>query len=119
MNQLFLPYELAVMAKEKGFDDHCFMFYYNNGKGNTLTDDAIFKTGTDSNPVNAPLYQQIFDWLESVKKIKVRKIPSTSGVDWWEIWRWQSQRDSAGYWKQEVFRPENINEAIKKAFELI
>jgi hypothetical protein len=61
MKHLFVPYELALLAREKGFNESCFMFYYNDGDG--LTDDGIFKTGTDSNPCDAPLYQQLVDWF--------------------------------------------------------
>jgi hypothetical protein len=71
MKHLFVPYELALLAKEKGFNESCFMFYYNDGDG--LTDDGIFKTGTDSNPCNAPLYQQLVDWFRVKHNIQIQQ----------------------------------------------
>ena len=61
MNKEFIPYEQALALKELGFDEPCFVFYYGDGYG--PTDDTIFKTSTDSNPCNAPLYQQAFRWF--------------------------------------------------------
>lgn len=31
MKHLFIPYELAVIALEKGFDERCVAMYYNYG----------------------------------------------------------------------------------------
>lgn len=30
--------------------------------------------------------------LETVHRIKIRQIPTTSGKDWWEIWKWNSEQ---------------------------
>lgn len=71
MKHLFIPYELAVMAKEKGFKEKCFGYY----------DDYFNKPELKIKPTEgdqyhdqlciAPLYQQIVDWLRRVHSIYI------------------------------------------------
>jgi len=71
MKHLFLPYELALLAKEKGFDEPCLMaFYGENNYGQPF--DKLFLPASfgkyknslaSLNNIAAPLYQQIIDWL--------------------------------------------------------
>ena len=68
MKHLFVDYELAVKLKEKGFDEPCLA-------GFLIADDGQFSIyGIDTNHeslseieeenwLNAPLYQQVVDWL--------------------------------------------------------
>ena len=73
MKNLFIPYELALLAKEKGFNYPCLGFY-------TLSTDPPeliqFKmdedwgckrnrdlTSHESIFISAPLFEQIFDWF--------------------------------------------------------
>ncbi len=65
MKHLFLPYELAVIAKEKGFNEDC-LKYYDYDK--TLKDPNMVTVGRCNNELfvdlcAAPLYQQITDWF--------------------------------------------------------
>lgn len=71
MQELFVPYELAVKLKELGFDEYCLCKY--NASGDLVTIGCY----SDSHPIHlavnqsdiceahvlAPLYQQVFDWL--------------------------------------------------------
>lgn len=73
MQHLFLPYHLAVIAKEKGFTGKCLGFYGRsfplyNFDNFYLQDRQIF--GGDIK-CNAPLYQQIVDWFREEHKIFV------------------------------------------------
>lgn len=74
---MFVPYELAVLAKQKGFDEDCLKFYYGDGWG--LTSDSIFKTSSDSNPIDAPTYDQLQNWLRTKHKIYIELI-----IDGWQ-----------------------------------
>jgi len=62
MEKLFVPYELAVKLKEKGFDEDCLKFwnFYQNSKKVNLYDHkddlAIFN-------IKAPIFQQVIDWF--------------------------------------------------------
>ncbi len=67
MSHLFIPYQLAVMAKEKGFSESCFAEYV-QWDGSTPWIN-IYQDGNPEDTQNytkeceAPLYQQIVDWL--------------------------------------------------------
>lgn len=84
MNHLFVPYELAVKLKEKGFDEYCFAHYEVNN--NVIIKRAILKSSAqiyynqnNINPNNqygdrfctAPLYQQAVDWLREKHNIHI------------------------------------------------
>ncbi len=56
MKHLFLPYELAVIAKEKGYDEECFASYREDGSIQFDDPEGFGKWA-------APIYQQIIDWL--------------------------------------------------------
>lgn len=72
MQHLFVPYELALLAKEKGFYERCLALYI---RGNNLYaaltgDREIGKEGfgsmynnMDNEDIAAPLYQQLVDWF--------------------------------------------------------
>lgn len=79
MKTLFVPYELAVIAKEKGFNEPCLFCYrgefdlYCHSLGGYL-EDVEFKANSDFKDylvnerkpnywISAPLYQQIVDWF--------------------------------------------------------
>lgn len=69
MKNLFVPYEIALLAKEKEFDEPC-LSSYNTKKQLTIAStfglknsdliDDFLKYGYE---VTAPLYQQIIDWF--------------------------------------------------------
>lgn len=82
MMKIFLPYELALFAKEKGFDKPCFAMYDTQLQGD------MFKISGDHRLVNykngttdliavydwiitAPTHQQVVDWLLEDHKIYV------------------------------------------------
>jgi|ERR1017187_5834217 hypothetical protein len=69
MKHLFVPYELAVKLKEKGFDWNCIKFWV-DGKLILALNTDIGNTNTQLSKllekyVAAPLYQQVTDWLIS------------------------------------------------------
>ena len=68
MKHLFVPYELSVKLKEKGFDEDC-IAYYDVEDGNALKPIPMgqeinaFRSNTNSLMVATPIYQQVVDWL--------------------------------------------------------
>lgn len=70
MKHLFVPYELAAIAKEKDFDEPC-MGYWNDEVFNWMTDyhqNHGGETNSEfekiSHLVAAPIYQQLIDWFK-------------------------------------------------------
>jgi hypothetical protein len=56
MKHLFIPYELALKLKEKGFNEPCFGFYIQGVLHPKLPDSTTIL-------LHAPLYQQVIDWF--------------------------------------------------------
>lgn len=63
MKNLFVPYEIALIAKEKGFNEPCLAEYDLLDKQLELIDSLEFPSKNLKNNLCAPLYQQIIDWL--------------------------------------------------------
>jgi hypothetical protein len=76
MNHLFVPYEVAVKLKEKGFDELCLAWY--NSKKTLYAKQQDGMGGYMSTMQNAevkvegyctaPLYQQVFQWFRDRHK---------------------------------------------------
>jgi hypothetical protein len=91
MKYLFVPYTLALLAKEKGFDEPCLAYYYKD-IDETIMDLCLFSrsdcrdiTGFSYKDVNeffitAPLYQQLVDWFRDKHSIII-EIPSDHTSD--------------------------------------
>jgi hypothetical protein len=80
MKHLFVPYELAKLAKEKGFDEECYNYYT---LGRPQDDSRLigfrgmngwqahvpfnmntkYKSKENKDEFSAPLYQQLVDWF--------------------------------------------------------
>lgn len=72
MKHLFIPYEIAVIAKEKGFDEPCLKWYSSNGKLNNNVGDILSENQKSLyGCCAAPLYQQIIDWLREKHNIYI------------------------------------------------
>ncbi len=74
MKHLFVPYEIALQLKEKGFDEPCFGIWMERG--------AIFDIlyvarqedawmANENNGILAPLYQQVIDWFREKHSIDI------------------------------------------------
>jgi len=69
MKHLFLPYDLALLAKEKGFDEPC-MKGVKDGHEFTTCGFNLTNSG-NTHEYTLPLYQQLVDWFR-MKGIEVR-----------------------------------------------
>lgn len=122
MKHLFVPYELALKLKEKGFDEKCLGFYYNPKKIFSKEKDVweleilnFFKPSSNSEleeintfTIAAPLYQQVIDWL-ALKGIAIER-------------RWYSSDKIYKYWierKNGTFVSQSKDKAIEEALKLI
>lgn len=63
----FVPYELAVKLKEKGFDYPCIGHYVNNQLYVTHYQNAFHSDNNES--VDAPTIYQVLKWLRKEKRI--------------------------------------------------
>ena len=78
MKNLFVPYNLAVLAKEKGFNIPVLACYDGRKESNPLVQLDNSLHGIDYNKwdnlaTSAPLYQQLIDWFFNNHKIIVRR----------------------------------------------
>ncbi len=68
MKNLFIPYELALIAKEKGFNEPCIAMFLENKELYSLNNPTSdFSTVTNEGKkynIAAPLYQQLLDWFK-------------------------------------------------------
>lgn len=69
MKHLFVPYELALKLKEKGFEEKC-LGYYLGQRQNPNENDFILEENQCNkehpdwvSTISAPLYQQVVDWV--------------------------------------------------------
>lgn len=110
MKHLFVPYEIALLAKEKGFDEPCLAIYENKELHTWRVADTLVqqKDLANSDSIVAPLYQQLIDWFreKNIKLVEGRQ-------DGWII---LTKYDSAYIIHKEVY---TIIEALKEAFKLI
>ena len=74
LQSLFVPYEIAVAVKERGFNEPCLTYWFTPSNWAGTSNIALLRTKDisfdgyinqkDSN-TTAPIYQQVFEWLES------------------------------------------------------
>ncbi len=89
MKNLFLPYNLAVIAKEKGFSESCFGLYVTDNYGGTKENPMLISvgghwgSGINSSMIDcvkfnlketecpAPLFQQMINWFRIKHDISI------------------------------------------------
>jgi len=142
MKNLFVPYELALQLKGKGFKENCLGFYSssaNAGDNNfsqhwfarALDQDkhnpdwVEFSDLTNDKSCLAPLYQQAIDWFDS-KNILIFISPYESGIDGgseitfnWDIMHKETMEQLATDHSTYDTRTQALTVAIKEALTLI
>jgi hypothetical protein len=116
MKHLFIPYRLALIAKEKGFNDSCFGGYYlfENKPDLCIYQDENEFSDSKEIILQAPLYQQIVDWFREKHKIFIMldctntKYPNGN---------WECEIHSNNDKKYGHFGFENYYEALNKSIE--
>lgn len=131
MKHLFIPYELAVISKEKGFDEMCLAYYNelgnNNengpfGKPNISEITNIYggyQTDLKSKLTAAPLSQQIIDWFREKHgiHIKIELEAGKSNYYWGEINYFSKKTGLSCKTHTDYYSA--LNAAITEAFKLI
>ena len=95
MKQQFVPYEIAIKLKEKGFNEPCLANYCDKdlipyrGYPDEGDEDSNFSTTINENItslwVTAPLWQQVIDWLSIVHNIHIGICHQSNGM--FDIWK--------------------------------
>lgn len=137
MKHLFVPYEIALKLKEKGFDEPC-LGYYSPHNLNYVYHDTIysniweeFKGSNNGLPV--PLYQQVIDWFREKHKLMLIQscVPSkNNSLLFGFIIQYLNELEEAGTSKVMIHRRERntsgyesyyeaLNKAIEEALKLI
>lgn len=127
MKNLFVPYEIALKLKEKGFDESCFGYYDNfpNHILRPFEQDNDSFTPSSSNISGdfqclAPLYQQVIDWFESKKEIYFsRDFHWDMSVSYMLLRKRENGRDflhRTSYFENPY---EALNKAIEESLKLI
>jgi hypothetical protein len=63
MKNEFVPYDIALGAKEIGFNEKCLAFYTDDKDLFINKNLEIFPNVLSKSKINAPLYQQLFRWF--------------------------------------------------------
>lgn len=122
MKHLFIPYELALHLKEKGFDEDCLAYYTSEKMFVTVEQNTFNKEirvcttnkvkehkFPETMCVDAPLYQQVITWFKEQHNIKIHE----ASQDGWFV---RGKLDGAWITLKEVF---TLDEAIEEALKLI
>lgn len=126
MSDLFVPYEIALIAKEKGFDELCFGVYYANTK-----DFPIELEIRDNNDLNskfiraradrlciAPMYQQLINWFREKHEIEIYAIKQVEENEYGGIVGWCGVEEYSTKSCAPTYN-EALDKALIEAFKLI
>ena len=124
MKHLFVPYEIALLAKEKGFDEHCLAYHSFYKDNNGLF--TMCKAGSAKNSVEqvtAPLYQQLVDWFREKHYFLINIIDGNTKNEWWfqVIDLKNNPTVASTIEKDTVYNTyyEALNKALEESFNLI
>jgi hypothetical protein len=132
MKSLFVPYKIAKLAKEKGFDEPCLAYYGDlsqalfgvqpNDKISFRKNSTLEESHNNKNITSAaPLYQQLVDWFRE-KHLLILSINLVN--DHW--WSWSIIFVHPDNTTDDIIpdsRKDNyhnsLNEVLEEAFKLI
>lgn len=131
MKHLFVPYELALKLKEKGFDEECFYRYNHNGSGSPnpkwdgkLVNNRKWERFADYDDcIAAPLYQQVVDWFREKYSIEIEIASTMEGGYYYYIFtntEDEERFEDLEYTeKKKLTYYEALTKAIEEAFTLL
>lgn len=125
MKHLFVPYDIALIAKEKGFVDPC-IAKYQNMKNPKFPSDFLSRTDWDVEFINipeikqlaAPLYQQLIDWFRNKHDIVIW-IETAPYVNMFNYRYYIETYDNKAEGMKTNDYYEALNEALIEGFKLI
>ena len=75
MNEDFVPKEIALKLREKGFDEPCYGYYHRDGGDNSFevcgNGDRDFQNSKNQYRVAAPTIPQVLKWLREEHKLHI------------------------------------------------
>ena len=136
MKHLFVPYELAVKLKEKGFNETTLTYYKEDGsfQNNIVcTTEVTFWNLPNCKEISAPLYQQVVDWfrdknglhisadwLPNIKKYAPTFVPmKLTPKDFKNYKQFYLERSKYSLKDYYTNRYDTLNKAIDEALKLI
>ena len=123
MKHLFLPYELALLAKEKGFDERCLAGYIDSLTFQLYKDPDMSgwcNRNCSGGEITAPLYQQIIDWFREKHNLFISVFQSGDTEDdyTFRIFECKYPQATVGRGSSSSYY-EELNKGIEEAFKLI
>ena len=112
MKHLFVPYDIALLAKEKGFNEKCLKTYAHWNESNPHIVELV-QIEEELQPCtqwfilcNAPLYQQLIDWFWQKHDLVI-------GYDY------KTDLNTLSKERELIFKCGDIDTLFKEAFKLI
>jgi hypothetical protein len=106
MKEQFVPYEIALILKDKGFDELCLGYYREDAQ---KKDGSLYEYITPYEydevkecehmiPVFAPLWQQVIDWLREKHSLDImtRQL-QLDGRSYYKISKIEAEDEIKGY----------------------
>lgn len=125
MQHLFLPHKLAILAKQKCFNEPCFGYYSGDNPYGELPDKLNIIACKKEQSVDdlfgrclAPLYQQIVDWFRDEYDLQINILGHlTIGFEYCISKNKKVKHAMADLSCKTYY--EALNKAIEEAFKLI
>lgn len=126
MKDLFVPYELAVKLKEKGFNEICLAHYSDKGRFFVYNNPPMNYELNSTYKVSAPTYDQVINWFITNHKIQLKAVAMDfeGTVKWYyecqDIKLYKSPHIDQKVFKFKVMSPNISNtyhSALKKAIK--
>jgi len=120
MKNLFVPYEIALLAKNNGFNEGCLAIYdsFDNGLHTWRVNDTLVKPSDIPNSIVAPIYQQLIDWFRIEHDILIW-VETATYVNMFNYRYYIETYDNKAEGMKTNNYYEALNDAIKKAFKMI
>lgn len=131
LKHLFVPYELALKLKEKGFNEPCLSYYFDDTLKHpselTTTESQDKCQYITTKGILAPLYQQVIDWFLDKHKIYITEKANELLTHFsCKVWKSEKTGHTAyqqGKWTETypygLSRYEALDIAIEEALKLI
>lgn len=119
MEKEFVPYDIALVLKELGFDEPYLAFYRKSTSNLFITEGFSFNTLEDTHFVKAPLYQQAFRWFRENYEIHPYIERLISGAFIYKIDWFEEDRHNKIVWECKSYSFEKAElECLKKLIEI-
>jgi hypothetical protein len=129
ISDLFVPYDLSLIAREERFNEPCLGYYVGKDREVYTSNqdvEAPFNPELNSNVwFRAPIWEQIVDWFDKKHKIRIDLTHANSnGAYTFDIWKWNYD-NNVGKWERLFYIGTYLNpidrnrKAVEEAFKLI